>query len=136
MTSGLFPIDDGGRMLVPVDDQPVAETLPERYRRVLDRVADLEAAGRHPEADRLRRDATTSYSRSWTFKTAHRLDSLAARAEHLLRSPAPARLRRRPSRLTVLALVVLLAPRRAVARLRASRRAVLPVEVAPEQPAS
>ncbi|MBI3750351.1 MAG: hypothetical protein HY263_01685 [Chloroflexi bacterium] len=117
-----------------MDRQPIAESLPERYRRVLDRVADLEAAGRHPEADRVRRDATRSYSRSWTSKTADRLDSLAGRAEHLLRSPAPARLRRRRSGVAAVALVALLAPRRAVARLRAQRRLPIPVEMTPRRP--
>lgn len=122
-------------MLPAVDDQPVAESLPDRYRRVLDRVADLEAAGRHAEADRVRRDATRSYSRSWTSRTANRLDSLADRAEHLLRSPAPRR-RRQPTRVGLVALMALLAPRRAVARFRAPRPVAIPVEMTPRQPAA
>ena len=129
MTSGLFPFERGRRMLIAVDDQPVAESLPDRYRRVLDRVADLEAAGRHVDADRIRRDATRSYSRSWTWKTAGRLDSLAEGAERLLRSPAPPRRRRQPSRVSMLALMALLAPRRAVARLRPPRPIPIPVEL-------
>ena len=116
-----------------MDDQPVAESLPDRYRRVLDRVADLEASGRHVDADRVRRDATRAYSRSWTWKTASRLDSLADSADRLLRSPAPAR-RRRPSRVGVLALMALLASRRAVARVRAPRPVPIPVEMTPGQP--
>lgn len=135
MTSGLFPIERGRRMLPAVDDQPVAESLPDRYRLVLDRVADLEAAGRHADADRVRRDATRSYSRSWTSKTANRLDALADRAEHLLRSPAPRR-RRRPARVGLVALMSLLAPRRAVARFRAPRPVAIPVEMTPRQPAA
>ncbi|HEX7950225.1 MAG TPA: hypothetical protein VF494_07735 [Candidatus Limnocylindrales bacterium] len=114
-----------------MDDQPVAESLPDRYRRVLDRVADLEASGRHADADRVRRDATRSYSRSWTWKTGSRLDSLAARADQMLRSPSPARRRRRPSRVGLIALTALLASRRAVARVRAPRSVAVPVELTP-----
>jgi len=136
MTSGLFPTGPRRRMLPAVDDQPVAESLPDRYRRVLDRVADLEAAGRHPEADRVRRDAVRCYSRSWTWKTARKLDSLADGADHLLRSPAPLRRRREPSRARALSLLVLLAWRRAVARFRAPRPVAVPVEMNPRQPAA
>jgi hypothetical protein len=73
----------------------VAEVLPEAYRRVLDRIADLEAAGYRREADLVRRDAVRAYSRHWDERTVTRLDRLAARAERVLagrerpRPPAP-----------------------------------------------
>jgi hypothetical protein len=117
-----------------VDVQPIAESFPERYRRVLDRVADLEAAGRHPEADRVRRDVIRAYSGAWTVKSANRIDLLAGRADHLLRTPPPARTRRHRSGVATLALVALRAPRRTVARMRADRRGPVAIAFTPEQP--
>ena len=84
MTSGLFPAQPASGMLVPMDAPSVAETLPETYRRVLDRVADLEAAGHRREADLVRSDAISAYSRRWNEGTAGRLDRLADRAERVL----------------------------------------------------
>ena len=81
-----------------MEHQPIAEWLPERYRNVLDRIADLEAAGRHADADRIRRDAIRAYSRSWTEKTATKLDVLAERAQRLLALPALTAGRRGPGR--------------------------------------
>jgi len=131
MTSGLFrsPLRRG--MLANVDGTPIAETFPERYRRVLDRIAELEAAGRHPEADRVRRDAIRAYSRRWNEQTARRLDSLAGQAQRLLDTPAPRR--RRRSGVITLALISLRAPRRAVARDRASQRAPASTARPPER---
>lgn len=86
-----------------MDDQPhvalpVSETLPEQYRAVLDRVANLEASGRRHEADEVRRAAIKAYSRVWTARTAHRLVELASRADRLMTvAPMP----RRRSRLTL-----------------------------------
>ena len=76
----------------------VAETLPDTYRRVLDRVADLEAAGHRREADLIRGDATAAYSRTWNIRTSHRLDRLAARAERVLAGRDLPRLRHRSRR--------------------------------------
>jgi len=70
-------------------DQPVAETLPEQYRAVLDRVAELESSGQRRAADQVRRDAIRAYSRAWNVRTAKRLDTLAQRADRLLASPRP-----------------------------------------------
>lgn len=121
-------------MLTDVDAAPVAESLPERYRRVLDRIAELETAGRHREADRVRRDATRSYSRRWNDQTAERLDFLAERAERLLATRPEPRTARR-SGVVTLALLSLRAPRRVVARLRpAPRRATSSAPLTPEQP--
>jgi hypothetical protein len=78
----------------PNPEVPVAETLPERYRAVLDRIADLEASGRRHEADDVRRRAISAYSRVWNARTGRRLDALAARAEHLMTLPPLERRRR------------------------------------------
>ena len=56
-----------------VDAPSVAEMLPESYRRVLDRVADLEIAGFRYEADLVRRDAIAAYSGRWNARTSTRL---------------------------------------------------------------
>jgi hypothetical protein len=133
MTSGLFPDACSGSMLANVDVAPVAESLPERYRRVLDRIAELERAGRHPEADRVRRDAIRAYSRRWNDQTAQRLDSLADRAQRMLVSRPKPRAAH-PSAVMTLALVSIRAPRRAVARLRPRRSAAPATALTPEQP--
>jgi hypothetical protein len=76
-----------------------AEELPGLYRAILDRVAELEAAGDRAEAARIRTAATRSYSRAWDVPARRELETLlrnAARptaAERLLgrgmrRSPA------------------------------------------------
>jgi hypothetical protein len=67
-----------------MDAPPVAESLPESYRLVLDRVAELEAAGHRREADLLRRDAIAAYSRRWDDRAAQRLERLTGRAERVL----------------------------------------------------
>jgi hypothetical protein len=77
-----------------VDDhapsQPsVAETLPDTYRLVLDRIADLETAGFRREADLVRSDAITAYSRRWNEGTARRLERLATRADRVRAATAP-----------------------------------------------
>jgi hypothetical protein len=80
--------DDQARHAGAVDlsavEAPVSELLPETYRRVLDRIADLEAAGHRLEADLLRRDAIAAYSARWNERAARRLVRLAARAERVL----------------------------------------------------
>ncbi|HEX5450880.1 MAG TPA: hypothetical protein VFW86_00695 [Candidatus Limnocylindrales bacterium] len=93
-----------------MDAQTVAETLPERYRAVLDRIADLEACGRRHDADEIRRQAIRAYSRAWTSRTARTLDSLAHRASTL--AAAAPRDRRHRSRLSLGRV-----PRRQVVRL-------------------
>ena len=87
MTSGLFPRTLATAILPSVDHAPIAEWLPERYRNVLDRIADLEAANRHDDADRIRRSAIREYSRRWNLRTAERLDRLAAEAARIVASP-------------------------------------------------
>jgi hypothetical protein len=71
-----------------------AEDLPALYRAILDRVAELEAAGDRAEAGRVRRSATRAYSRAWDERARRQLTTLLHQAE---RPSARERLRRRPS---------------------------------------
>ena len=58
-----------------------AEELPALYRAILDRVAELEAAGERAAAARLRADATDAYSRAWDERARRRLETLLRRAD-------------------------------------------------------
>jgi hypothetical protein len=58
-----------------------AEDLPTLYRAILDRVAQLEAAGDRSEARRVRQSATAAYSRAWDDRAHRELESLLRRAE-------------------------------------------------------
>lgn len=71
-------------MLAAMDIVPVSETLPETYRHVLGRVADLEVAGYRREADLVRREAIAAYSRRWNQRAAARLEHLTERADRVL----------------------------------------------------
>lgn len=79
----------------------VAEDLPELYRTILDRVAELERAGLRRDAGRMRATATQVYSSAWDEPARRMLLALMARAERRLAAPEAPRgwsLRRRPSR--------------------------------------
>jgi hypothetical protein len=58
-----------------------AEELPALYRAILDRVAEMEAAGERAAAARLRSDATDAYSRAWDERARRRLETLLRRSE-------------------------------------------------------
>ena len=58
-----------------------AEELPALYRAILDRVAELEAAGDRATAARLRSDATDAYSRAWDERARRRLETLLRRSD-------------------------------------------------------
>jgi hypothetical protein len=130
MTSGLFPRGSAPGMLPTMDVAPVSETLPETYRRVLDRVADLETAGYRREADLVRRDAIAAYSRRWNQRTATRLERLAERATRVVAGQDRARLAPSASRPAVVGWLAI-APNRARGRLTAwnARRAARRGEV-------
>jgi hypothetical protein len=64
-----------------MDPTSRAEDLPALYRAILDRVAELETAGQRHEAARVRRQATTSYSRAWDDRARRELETLLRRAE-------------------------------------------------------
>lgn len=69
----------------------VAEDLPELYRAILDRVAELERAGLRRDAGRVRAAATQVYSNAWDESARRMLLGLMARAERLLATPDPSR---------------------------------------------
>jgi len=66
-------------MLARMDPNSLAEELPSLYRAILDRVAELEVAGRRADAARLRTSATQTYSRAWDERARRRLTDLLAR---------------------------------------------------------
>lgn len=59
----------------------VAEDLPELYREILDRVADLEKIGARSDAARIRAGATRAYSNAWDESARRVLIALIARAD-------------------------------------------------------
>ncbi|HYX10663.1 MAG TPA: hypothetical protein VE817_01705 [Candidatus Acidoferrum sp.] len=87
---------------LPVPAEPVttlAEDLPEIYREILDRVADLERIGARGDAGRIRAQATRTYSDAWDESARRRLLRLLATAERGLTPSERTRgwsLRRRP----------------------------------------
>jgi hypothetical protein len=62
-----------------MEPNSAAEELPALYRALLDRVAQIEAAGRRAAAYRLRSQATRIYSRSWDDRARRALQELLAR---------------------------------------------------------
>lgn len=76
----------------------LAEDLPELYRAILDRVADLERIGARRDAGLIRANATRVYSNAWDEGARRRLLALLARANRGLVVPERTRgwtLRRR-----------------------------------------
>ncbi|HLX35905.1 MAG TPA: hypothetical protein VKR30_11775 [Candidatus Limnocylindrales bacterium] len=67
-----------------MDEPLLAESLPELYRQVLDRVASLEAHDLRAEAALVRTDAIHIYSGAWTEGAARRLRGLRIHAERVL----------------------------------------------------
>ena len=63
-----------------MDPNASAEELPALYRAILDRVAELEAAGDRVEAGRVRRDAIRAYARAWDDRARRQLEALLRRA--------------------------------------------------------
>jgi hypothetical protein len=71
-------------MLSGVEEPLVAESLPELYRQVLDRVAALEQHDLRDEAGLVRSQAIRIYSGSWTESAHRRLRDLRIHAERVL----------------------------------------------------
>jgi hypothetical protein len=67
-----------------VEEPLVAETLPELYRQVLDRVAALEQHDLRDEAALVRSQAIRIYSGSWTEAALRRLRDLRIHAERVV----------------------------------------------------
>lgn len=64
----------------------LAEDLPDLYRAILDRVADLERVGARRDAGRIRAEATRAYSEAWDQAAHRQLLGLLARADRGLSS--------------------------------------------------
>lgn len=64
-----------------MDPTSPAQELPALYRAILDRVAELEAAGERATAGRVRREATAAYSRAWDERARRRLLGLLRDAD-------------------------------------------------------
>jgi hypothetical protein len=80
-----------------VDEHLVAESLPELYRQVLDRVATLEDQGLRAEAGLVRNDAIRIYSGAWTETATRRLRALRIHAERVIAGRDRPRSQRRVS---------------------------------------
>ena len=59
-----------------MDPKSAAEELPELYRALLDRIAQIDAAGHRSVGYRIRREATRIYSRAWDEKARRSLEGL------------------------------------------------------------
>ena len=84
-------------MLPKMDPKSASEELPALYRALLDRVAQLDAAGHRAVGLRIRREATRIYSRAWDERARLGLVSLLRRAgdtDTLQRKPVPGTQRR------------------------------------------
>ena len=78
-------------MLRSMEGNSPAHELPEIYRAVLERIASLEQTGQRREAEHIRREAVTAYSRAWDDAARRRLLQLRVRAERALDSGLRAR---------------------------------------------
>ena len=63
-----------------MDPKSAAEELPALYRAVLDRIAQIDAAGRRSVGYRLRVEATRIYSRAWDDRARRGLEALLLQA--------------------------------------------------------
>ena len=83
-----------------MEPKSAAEDLPALYRAVLDRVGQLEFAGRRDLAIDVRADAIRIYSRAWDDRARRELEALLRRnaVEHAARPTTGRGLRRRTIR--------------------------------------
>ena len=75
-----------------MDPKTAAEELPELYRALLDRIAQIDAAGHRSLGYRIRAEATRIYSRAWDDRARRGLEELLRQSAE--KSPA----RRQPLR--------------------------------------
>jgi hypothetical protein len=59
-----------------MDPKTAAEELPELYRALLDRIAQIDAAGHRSLGYRIRSEATRIYSRAWDDRARRGLEDL------------------------------------------------------------
>ena len=59
-----------------MDPKTAAEELPELYRALLDRIAQIDAAGQRSLGYRIRAEATRIYSRAWDDRARRGLEDL------------------------------------------------------------
>ena len=80
-----------------MEPNSAAEELPGVYRAVLDRVAQLEAAGTRDLANAVRADAIRIYSRAWDERAKRQLEALLRRthSQHARQRVTGRALRRR-----------------------------------------
>jgi len=78
-------------MLRSMEGNSPAHELPEIYRAVLERIASLEQTGHRSEAEHIRREAITAYSRAWDEASRRRLQQLRLRADKAIESGERAR---------------------------------------------
>ena len=82
-----------------MEPQSAAEELPELYRDVLDRVAEITTSGRRALANDVRAEAIRIYSRAWDERARRELVALLRRhSAELETQPARRGSRRRPVR--------------------------------------
>lgn len=73
-----------------MDPKTAAEELPELYRALLDRIAQIDAAGHRSLGYRIRAEATRIYSRAWDERARRGLEDLlrqSAETTPVRRSP-------------------------------------------------
>jgi hypothetical protein len=83
-----------------VDTVSLAEEMPQLFRTILDRVADLEHAGDRRTAMKVRSEAIDTYSKSWDARGRGRLLVILRRAERALPPTRPAETEVRESAVT------------------------------------
>jgi hypothetical protein len=82
-----------------MEPNSAAEVLPDLYRAVLDRVAEIAASGRRPLANDVRAEAIRIYSRAWDERARRQLEALLRRHSVAVEAqPARRGSRRRPVR--------------------------------------
>lgn len=59
-----------------MDPKSAAEDLPALYRAILDRIAQIDAAGQRSVGFRIRTEATRIYSRAWDERARRGLEAL------------------------------------------------------------
>ena len=59
-----------------MDPKTAAEELPELYRALLDRIAQIDASGQRTLGYRIRTEATRIYSRAWDDRSRRGLENL------------------------------------------------------------